>query len=442
MLKTLIFILLLSLPALLFAQTAAEREARLNTALADYEKKYNDLHVPDIRNVNTADFANRLNDLKKMEETLDGLIKQELDELADSMRAGQSPHVQELYQKYLASRVEYGGAKDYRRYAAFTDLFFESQKMYQNKVPPRSFRAAIAKFGRLVKLGMKLALPGLQMMVSAFQNVTKTKVGFGTSVDRFFKKWGEASGISVEVTNRELLQNQERIRIYVPTHRDANLDALAFAALDVENPVVFGALNLKNHPIFGMKDHPMVKPMIDALEKNDTFILAGAAEKPMEKFMRLIREGKVQNVLIYPEGQVGLGIKESRPVRTNFSEAMLKTLVEAGVDFELMPVTYVNGAQYFEYHNDVDLIRVEPGQEKLLVNVQRPISSQELKQFFARFPEKDFTTYLRMNWLFDLPTNDELVLGQGRWANIQNAFQTKLTGKSCVANALETLAAP
>ncbi len=442
MLKTLIFILFVSLPAVLFAQTAAEREARLTTLISDYENKYNELHTPNLSEVNTPEFSAKMNDLKAIEETLDGLIKTELDELAASMMRGQPVNVQALYRKYLESRVEYGGAKDYKRYAAFTDLFFESQKMYQNKAAPKGFRAAINKFGRLMRLSMKMAIPSLMMLMSAFQRVTKVKMGFGESVDQFFKKWGQASGITVEVSNRELLLNQERLRIFVPTHRDANLDAIAFAALDVENPVVFGALNLKNHPIFGMKDHPMVKPMIDALERNDTFILAGAEEKPMAKFMRLIREGKVKNVLIYPEGQVGLGMKESRPVRTNFSEAMLKTLVEQGVDFELMPVTYVNGAQYFEYHNEVDLIRTEPGQEKLLVNVQKPITSEEIRQFFARFPEKDFTTYLRMNWLFDLPTNQDLVLGQGRWANIQDAFHTSLTGKSCVARAFETLMAP
>lgn len=430
-----------------FAETAAERERRLERLLTRYEHTHGSLTVPAMDMTGTADFKRSLNSLVVIEGELDGLIKTELDELAQyqvdlakSFTAPGSAKVEALFQTYMDSRVNYGEAKDFKRYAAFTDLFFETQKLY-NEINPApktgKLAAAMAKvkagairFKRLMNLSLRLALPSLQMLLSAFQSVTKTKIGFGTSVDKFFDQWGKASGITVEVRNAERLANRERVRIIVPTHRDANLDAVAFAALKSENPVVFGALNLKNHPIFGMKDHPIVKPMIDALERNDTFILAGAKEKPIEKFMRLYREGKIQDVLIYPEGQVGLGMKESRPVRDNFSEAFLKTLVQEGVDFDLVPVTYVNGAQYFEYHNEIDYIKTEPGQKKLLVNVQEPISSEELKRFFAAYGEKDFTTYLRMKWLFDLETNKDLILGQGRWDRVRAAFTGKIVGGS------------
>lgn len=432
MFHRLFILLFLVSPAGVFAQSAADREARLNSGLNAYQRNYKELQNPDLKDVGTPRFTQRLDDLKKIEVNLDGLIKQELDELADTQLnfaksvkssdpsvTAAAKKIEDLHAAYVASRVEYGGNKDFKRYAAFTDLFFGSQDLFKLATPPEKtapfnqFKQVVKKFGRLMKLSLKLAVPSLQMLLSAFQSITKTKVGFGESVDRFFGKWGEASGLSVEVTNREVLANQERLRIFVPTHRDANLDAVAFAALKVDNPVVFGALNLKNHPIFGLKDNPLVRPMITALENNDTFILAGASEKPLDKFLRLIKEGKVQNVLNYAEGQVGLGIKESRPVRAGFSEALLKALVDQGIDFDLVPVTYVNGAQYFEYHNAIDMIKVEPGQEKLLVNVQKPIRSEEIRQFFNHYPEKDFNTYLRMNWLFDLPTNEDLVLGQG-----------------------------
>lgn len=457
MVRFFVLILLFVLGSGAFAQNATDREARLNRLLADYEREQSALQVPDMDITGTKVFSLRLNSLKNIETELDGLIKTELDELAqweiDLARSYKSPSsakVEELHKIYLDSRINYGEAKDYKRYAAFTDLFFESQKLYAEihpvpkegrlKTAMMKVKAGAAKFKRLMNLSLRLAVPSLQMLLSAFQKVTKTRIGFGTSVDKFFEQWGKASGISVEVTNREFLANPQRMRIFVPTHRDANLDAVAFAALKTKNPVVFGALNLKNHPIFGMKDHPLVKPMIDSLEKNDTFILAGAQEKPIEKFMRLYREGKVQDVLIYPEGQVGLGMKESRPVRHNFSEAFLKTLVQEGVDFELVPVTYVNGAQFFEYHNDIDYIKTEPAQQKLLVNVQRPIQAEELKRFFETYGEKDFTTYLRMKWLFELETNQDLILGQGRWDHIKAAFVGKIVGgKPCDIRNLERL---
>lgn len=453
-------IFLLSALLLLFqavAGTVENNEAELDRAISIYESNYGGLRAPDMTQVGSNEFRAKLEDMKGMEARLDTLIKSELDEIANTeLRFAQlaksgSPltreraiRVEALHAKYLESRVEYGQAKDYKRYAAFTDLFFETQKLYEAAAPVARpnvlarFTTAARKVGRLMNLAVRLSIPAFQMLLSAFQ---VSRMGFGQSVDRFFGAWGRASGLRVEVQNADILKNQERIRIFIPTHRDANLDAVAFSALNVENPVVFGALNLKNHPIFGMRDHPMVKPIIDALENNDTFILAATKEKPLDKFLRLIREGKVQNVLNYAEGQVGLGIKESRPVRENFSELLLKTLVDNGVDFELVPVTYVNGAQYFEYHNEIDYIKTERGQEKLLVNVHQPIRSDQIRRFFEKYGEKDFNTYLRMNWLFDLQTDQDLVLGQGRWSSIQEAFGNKISaGRTCGGiRALEAL---
>ena len=71
--------------------------------------------------------------------------------------------------------------------------------------------------------------------------------------------------------------------------------------------------------------------------------------------------------------------------------------------------------------------------------MQKPIRSEEVRRFFENYPAKDFNTYLRMNWLFDLPTNEDLILGQGRWEKVNEAFNAKITGRSCVKNALEKL---
>ena len=123
-------------------------------------------------------------------------------------------------------------------------------------------------------------------------------------------------------------------------------------------------------------------------------------EKPIEKFIRLICENKASNALIYPEGQVSLGIKESRPVRENFSKALITRLIEEKIDFELVPVSYVNGAKFFEYHNEVDVIKSEEAQLK--IKVHRPITADEIAVFLKKYDSKILNTYLRFNWLFNL----------------------------------------
>lgn len=436
-----------------FNQVIQEKENDLDKHIKQYEEKYHKRSVLDLSKIGSKEFESHLKDLKVMEGKLDGLIKTEIDSLAraqlnfaselEKLNPALAPKAQELktlYANYEASKVEYGGAKDFRRYAAFTDLFFKTKEVFDGaKLGTTSktaqllkkFAKTASKVKNLLNLSVRLSLPALQMLLSAFQNVTKTKIGFGGSVDKFFEKWGKISDISVEVKNHDILKEQKRLRLFVPTHRDANLDAVAFAALKVENPAVFGALNLKNHPIFGVKDNPLVKPLITSLESNDTFILAGAPEKPIDKFIRLNKENKVRNALIYPEGQVGLGLKESRPIRENFSEALLRRLVQENIDFELVPVTYVNGSQFFEYHNDLGKIKVEKGQEKLFVNVHKPITSTEIKKFMNTYGSKDLNTYLRFLWLFEMDTNQKEILGQGRWNNIQSAFNQKVTGKDC-----------
>ena len=435
---------------------------KLDGLIQQFQEKYHGLGVLDLSRVGTVEFENHLNDLSIMESQLDDLIKEELDALAKAqnnfaqMLSAQTPELKSkveeiklLYANYELSRQEYGGAKDYKRYAAFTDLFFKTKELYEEvrSGPPKlklakifeQFEKIAKRVKNFMQMSVKLAIPSLQMLLSAFQNITNTKIGFGKSVDLFFKKWGEISDITVEVNNKEYLKDQKKLRIYVPTHRDANLDAIAFAALDVDNPAVFGALNLKNHPIFGVKDNPLIKPLITSLEKNDSFILAGAPEKPIEKFIRLIKENKIKNALIYPEGQVGLGIKESRPVRENFSHSLLKRLVTEDIAFELVPVTYMNGAQYFEYHNELGKMKVEDGQHKLSVNVHKPISSESVEYFLRKYDSRHLNTYLRFLWLFEMETGKDLIFGQGRWNNIQDAFQAKMNGTNSCSKSLRAL---
>ena len=433
-----------------YNESVEQIEKEFNSLLSEYEQKHGDLSLLDISLSDTTQFENQLKDLKKLELKLDELIKVELDSLANIQAnfareialtrpefAQQASEIQKLLKNYEVNKLEYGGAKDYKRYAAFTELFFKTKELYESSSKLKQpglkkllliVERTILKVTNLLSLSTRLSLPSLQMFFSAFQNVTHSKIGFGKSVDLFFKQWGNYSKISTQVDGLDNLKNQKRLRLFIPTHRDANLDAVAFAALNVDNPVVFGALNLKNHPIFGLKDNPLVKPMIHSLERNDSFILAGAAEKPIDKFIRLIHENKAKNVLIYPEGQVSLGLKESRPVRENFSKALISRLLEEKIDFELVPVSYINGAQFFEYHNEFDYIKTE--ESKLKINVHKPITANEIAIFLKQHDSSLLNTYLRFNWLFNLDTNDELLLGQGRWNTIKNSFHQKLTNES------------
>ncbi len=415
--------------------------------------------------------------IKKQEVLFDKLIQLELNEIVEIQRnifnvikseintqGIKSERVNEILEsmdseieRYYINVNEYGGPKDYKRYASFVRIFKKTQSLlaeieklndshYLKYIvrPLEGFLSTTRNSLQTLKVGI-YTLPGFAKLANSIAIVSGKdgkNSGIGTAGFKIFEDWGKASGIKTEVSGSEYLEKNSpsKVRIYVPTHRDANLDSVALAPLKPRDPIIFGALNLEGHPVFGVRDNNLLDNIVKRIEANDAFILAGSKTNPTEKYLEVIREGKASEAVIYSEGQVALGIKETRPVREKFSTELINRLLLENIDFELVPVTYENAGQNFRWNDGIGKMTTEKGDEILKVKVHEPIDHTEIAKLKKVHGIENLNHLIRSIWHQNLPTDENHLLGKSRWSLIKEAFIERSQNRStCRLNVLRSL---
>ena len=341
-----------------------------------------------------------------------------------------------LHEDYLRQKIQFGQGKDYKRYTAVASFFNEQNRFASElkKLFPRKNASArvtqlldasldtLRRVSGFISVTKKMARPAAKALVEAFRVQTPPRrTGFSDAWLDLFRQWGKASGLRVEIEGAEHLANtgEEVVSIIAPIHREANLDAVALAGLQLDDSIVFGALNLEKHPIFGATGNPLMRPVVRALEDHDNFILVTSKqEDPLVKVVRLLKGGKTQKVIIFPEGQVSLGMNESRPVRESFSTKFLEKLSQEGIRYQVVPVTLGNGGPLLHFETSLNQLKVDPGKETLNVKFHAPVDQAAFERLSKANHAEDFNYLLRAIWLENLPSDSHYLLGQARWSDV------------------------
>ena len=227
----------------------------------------------------------------------------------------------------------------------------------------------------------------------------------------------------MEVQNAQALEVKPRpdgkrvVRVFALVHRDGDLDGLAVAHLGLKSSIVFGALNLADHPIFGLRGNPLGKHIANSLSRHDNFILLGDKnrEAPIDKLVRLLRAEKSDNVVIFPEGHVSLGLMEGRPVSDKFTDSLLLRLGNEGFAYEVIPVTLLNSGRLLHYSSELGGLALEGGERTLRIKIHDAIPGDEVKKLSTAASPQAFNRLLRQLWLESLPTDTGHLMGQARW---------------------------
>jgi 1-acyl-sn-glycerol-3-phosphate acyltransferase len=342
------------------------------------------------------------------------------------------------FSAYVLSRKNFGGPKDgpqrtgaYREFFAQAKSFFDSVQPLEEKPLAKKFWTRMKEKAALgyarARLVATVAPPVLKTLVLSW---TQSKSAPGEAplqtrgMHEVFRAINRIAGYRVQVEGREFLPKGnplvgKKITLVVPTHRNPMLDGILMSALD-------------------LKSYLLVMSPMPLLGDVDTMVAVRHGAKPIERVLEQLAAGKTDTILVYPEGSVGAGLLETRPVREKFVSGLLTTLRDAGYDVDLVPVTYVNSARFVD-QNSIGAFFSSIGSESgttLNAKVGTPIDSRIVTLLESAGSHAAVARFLRATWLEALPTDSRYLNGALRLRPAAERFRTLLTSQPASCRAL------
>ncbi|MCK6600140.1 MAG: hypothetical protein L6Q37_17380, partial [Bdellovibrionaceae bacterium] len=238
------------------------------------------------------------------------------------------------YKLYQQSIEQYGkpldGPTRTTAYRAFFDNAKEFIDLYQlathNQILAKDqIKKIDSKAKRLFSTIKGIVLMTPEMVKVLFKSFLPTRytdssVALSKSIDSLFLKFAKAFGISASLENKEVLDKlikeatpgSKKINIITPNHSHPIHDA-----------ILMSSLNLPNYLLVMATDQILAGSLADKVDKNDHIITVGrGSDTPINKILAQLEKGEVNNIVIYPEGSVSVGIYETRPLREKFSHGL------------------------------------------------------------------------------------------------------------------------
>jgi hypothetical protein len=331
---------------------------------------------------------------------------------------------------YVVARRKFGGPKDgpqrtepYREFFAEAKAFFDSAAVTQAESlrPAKSFWTKLKEkaSGAYIRaqLVVKVVPPVLRTLLISW---TIPKSGPGEAplqtrgIHNVFAAIKDVAGYKVEIEGREFLPKGEAltgktVNLIVPTHRNPILDQILMSAFD-------------------LKSYLLVMAPMPLLGDVDTMVTVTHGAKPVDKILQQLALGKTDTVVIYPEGSVGAGLYETRPVREKFVSGLVTELRDAGYGVNLIPVTYINSGRFVD-ENSIGAFFKTVGHETgtiLRAKVERPMDGRLITLLERVGSYSAVGRFLRATWLETLPTDKEFLNGVLRVGPAAQKFQRLL----------------
>jgi hypothetical protein len=333
---------------------------------------------------------------------------------------------------YRKNRYMYGAPLEYNRRVAPYTQFFATLSKYLELVRKRTEvnleewgGAPGARGAGVLELAYGLGfIPNLPSaiheLVSNRDRALADNTPLTHTLDSLVKRAAHSARINVKIADRGRLEaspDKQIITIYTLSHRNAMRDLVLMANLNLENYLLVAA---------GYFYPNMVAR---ALYKDSNFIFVGRqGGEPMQQILQSLRIGQSNKIVIYPEGALPMGLEETHPIRPNFSKSLITGLRKAGYLVRIVPVTWVNGATFFDTTNLTGAFGSDL-EKNLRGAVSIPIENETLDLIYKKGDDLMLADLIRMSWLENFETNSKKFLGLVRTtaaeAELARLFQLK-----------------
>lgn len=356
----------------------------------------------------------------------DRLEKPQLARVATAMKA-----VREEYLNYSHYRDLYGQAKDFSRTKAISDFFAAIQSLaveLERAEDPSSQSRAAGEHASDLMARAETFFPmvpdGLRFLSTLFFNAKSgpEKTPVTDSLGELLRAQAKREGYKIYIEGEERIpeiRDARTINIYVPTHRQPELDVTAHSHLEI------GPYLLVGHPdAFGIS-----KIVTDAITRVDSFITVGRGSgKPLDQTMQRLREGKARQIMIYPEATTSF-FHDTRPLREKFATGFLRPLREAGYSVNLIPISYPENSRILGKRGD-------EYSKTIRVVVGRPLLAAELEHLVALHGDQALNRWVRASWLGDLQKGAFDLFAQPDIAGLHSEINGALFAKTPHARAV------
>ena len=331
---------------------------------------------------------------------------------------------------YVLARKGFGGPKDgpkrtgpYREFFNEAKIFFDSVPVAaaESSQPAKSFWTKLKEkaSGAYIRaqLVVRVLPPVLKSLIISW-TIPKSGPGEAPLQTRGFHKTlravKEVAGYEVEIEGREFLPKGgpligKTVNLIVPTHRNPILDHILMSEFDLQS-------------------YLLVMAPLPLLGEVDSVVAVKHGADPVAKILTQLSLGKTDTVFIYPEGSVGAGLFETRPVREKFVWGLVMGLKNAGYDVNLIPVTYLNSGRFVDESSMGDFFK-SIGKEKgtvLKAKVSEPIDGRLITLLENVGSHSAVGRFIRATWLETLPTDKEFLNGVLRVMPANERFQQLL----------------
>lgn len=345
------------------------------------------------------------------------------------------------YIKYKENIDKYGLPKDGPLRTSPYRAFFEKAKLFVDTVSAENFSIEKTTFMKtlykktlrvyqLMKMLVRLSPTVISTVISIFSKDTPSydKTPLWTKINSIFKIVKTEMGFKVNITGKgrsiieKINNNNDPKTVYViaPTHNHPILDNITMAELNIKDSLL----------VMATDQFIPLKSIANRLNDIDSLITVGrGSDLPIHKIYEQIEKGTSNNILIYPEGCVSVGLCESRPVRPKFSWGLIKGLVDKGYNVEIIPIVYKNNFKFL-HENSVDyflnLFDTAKSEKQLEVEILPSVDQEFLKSIMNANRPELLSLLLRSNWLEKYKTNDIYINGLIRQKEINRKISELL----------------
>ncbi len=320
------------------------------------------------------------------------------------------------YDIYMKSRVLYNQPKDVKRISGVRAYMQHSKELIQQA--DRAVRLAsgeklpttpiLERLGGLLKT-VDLVTGALQMIGTAaikHGELPNGQTPLSEGSFNFMGRYGRIEGMKVKVEGRENLPAPgagKVVNLYAVQHANPLLDNMAMAKLGLKNFGIFGAVDDFGQPKF----------FADWLDQSDHFIAVGrGSDKPIEKAVAMLKRGKTNDFVIYPEGSVSAGLYETRQPRAKMVDGLIKRLQAEGYEVNIVPISLPDNYRYNSVWNSST---VDPNPKDLKVIVHKPVPPSEWQAMQALSGDTQIVNHmLRQTWINERPEGESYVAGMLR----------------------------
>jgi len=328
------------------------------------------------------------------------------------------------YKAYHENKGKMGTPRDNQRIDGYRRFFKQLDKLVNvARVPYRStgdrFHEIFAKINDWGQIFRSVAetLPRLPALISAItlrRNIIPKISNILNAVVR-------ANGLHMEVTGKENISstpNRHTLNVIVLNHSNPVLDVTAVGKLNLPKAVAMAG-STKNLP----------QRIQTALEENPGLVIVWDGRNPLKKILRLLKEGKLENLIVFPEATLHSGIGyELRPPMENFTSKLIPLLRRQGVDINIIPVTSTRNFRLREdwFHSLYDSL-------KLPVVVHESFSPQVIDFLYAAGDALTPARFIRQRWLDGMQDDAKLArdhfLGMPQVARLERNIASHLVRK-------------